>query len=105
MLRTRRVAAHAARARACRSADFRAEIQSARELLVKASLTKAEDQEAVCDALESMEQVLEKREEDRGRRGTASVSWQASVSWRAASPVSGGRACERARMHAGTQDT
>ncbi len=79
-LRTRIVATHAARARACRAADFRAEIKSARELLVKASLTKAEDQEAVCDALESMEQVLETCEKDRERRGTASVSWNASVS-------------------------
>lgn len=40
--------------------DFRAEIKSARELLVKASVTKSEDQEAVCDALESMEQNMRK---------------------------------------------
>ena len=44
-------------ARAGNLTDFRAEIKSARELLVQASLTKAEDQEAVCDALESLEQV------------------------------------------------
>jgi len=37
--------------------DFRADIKSARELLVTASVTKSENQEAVCDALESMEQV------------------------------------------------
>ena len=34
--------------------DFRAEIKSARELLVSASLTKSENQEVVCDALESI---------------------------------------------------
>ena len=33
-------------------ADFRSELQSARELLVQASVTKAENQEAVCDALQ-----------------------------------------------------
>ena len=54
-----RVASHVARAHAL-LADFRAEIQSCRELLAKASLTKSEEQEAVCDALESMEQVLVK---------------------------------------------
>ena len=37
--------------------DFREDIKSARELLVTASVTKSENQEAVCDALESMEQV------------------------------------------------
>ena len=37
--------------------DFRADIKSARELLATASVTKSENQEAVCDALESMEQV------------------------------------------------
>ena len=41
-------------------ADFRSELQSARELLVQASVTKAENQEAVCDALESMEQNMRK---------------------------------------------
>jgi len=40
--------------------DFRAEIESARSLLVKASETKSEDQEAVCDALESLEQNMRK---------------------------------------------